>query len=137
MLLRIVLILSCIIICYNFPAQYQGQYLELVNLRENCLRSLIFGVLISVISKEKVVDAIIAVELLLCICNFYIAYTWLDSGFLGEHYKSLQIGAYWLELIIMLLWVTFGANKRGDSGNFNNRNDLHSWVADHHSSPRN
>lgn len=125
MLIRIFLIIGLIITCYSFPSNYENQFLELANLRENCFRSLILGVVIMLLCREKVAIAVIGVEFVLSLCNFYVALNWAEyGGIFNGHYSQLQLGAYLLEIAIMLSWLIFGAAEIGRDESDSNYNWL-------------
>lgn len=75
---------------------------------------------------ERAALIIVLIEAMLIICNIYVGYT-LESGggIFNKHYSTLQESAYWVELIVMVIFIIREWRKSGD----NLRSNIHGIVS--------
>lgn len=124
MLIRISIALIAILICYNLPVYFDGEYTELGNLRENSYRAVAIVIVMMMLCRGLYAYAISLVEIFLIAVNCYIAYHWglRDEIFFATHYTILQGTAYGIELAIIGIAGILGAATIGtDDDSFSNK----------------
>lgn len=115
MLIRLLTVIGAVILCYTYPSEYQHEYLELDNLEENTARSLYLCLLAALLWMERSAYYIISIEAFLILSNIYLAsciYT--GGGLLAyPYYSGLQLSAFVLELIIMIIFTIVELRRIG------------------------
>lgn len=126
MLARLLSIIGAILFCYYFPSDYQDAVLGFDKLKENTAHSLYLCLFVSVMWMERSALCIIIIEAFLICCNFYVAYHYhTGTGIFATHYGDIQMGAFLLELLIMVIFTTLELRKIGRSDGVP---DFHSHV---------
>ncbi len=114
-MIRIAAVLLVVLACFNMPTYHDQVFTDLGNLRENAYRSLFLGAVAVYFCRSIVGYGIAIIEWVLLASGLYIAYCWqfAPALYLAQHYESLQLGAYYLELMLILIGILIEALKSG------------------------
>lgn len=124
-MIRIAFILLVVLACFNMPTYHDSVFTELGNLRENSGRSLLLGALAVYFCRSIVGYGIAIIEWVLLASTLYIAYCWefAPAFYLAKHYETLQVSAYFAELMLILVGILIEALRSGaDVYNYNSWN---------------
>lgn len=134
MLIRLLTVIGAVILCYAYPSEYQSEYLTLDNLEENTARSLYLCILAALLWMERSVYYIISIEVFLVLSNIYLSFHVYSGGGLlaAPYYSRLQLGAFVLELIIMIIFTIVELRRIGRAHGLSNiHGDMSSWRGSH------